>query len=105
MNKTRIDPITLEVMRNSFYSISDEMVAALVRASYSTNIKDPGLELQMEMGHVPRGTGHLFVTGKNPVLTGKHAQMTGFSRHLTGKFHVQSLWAVPLGTKVSKLRP
>ncbi len=40
MNETRIDPITLEVMRNSFYSISDEMVAALVRASYSTNIKD-----------------------------------------------------------------
>ena len=40
MNQTRIDPITLEVMRNSFYSISDEMVAALVRASYSTNIKD-----------------------------------------------------------------
>ena len=32
------------------------------------------------------------MTGKNPVLTGKHAQMTGFSRHLTGKFHVQSLW-------------
>ena len=41
----------------------------------------------------PRGTGHLFVTGKNPVLTGKYAQMTGFFRHLTGKFHVQSLWA------------
>ena len=33
-----------------------------------------------------RGIGHLFVTGKNPVLTGKHAKMTGFSRHLTGKF-------------------
>ena len=42
--------------------------------------------------NIPRGTGHLFVTGKNPVLTGKHAQMTGFSRHLTGKFQVQSLW-------------
>ena len=41
-----------------------------------------------------RGTGHLFVTGKNPVLTGKHAQMTGFSRHLTGKIQVQSLWVV-----------
>ena len=27
-------------MRNAFYSISDEMVAALIRASYSTNIKD-----------------------------------------------------------------
>ena len=30
------------------------------------------------------GTGHLFVTGKNPVLTGKYAQMTELSRQLTG---------------------
>ena len=36
----RIDPITLEVMRNAFYSIADEMIVALIRASYSTNIKD-----------------------------------------------------------------
>ena len=42
----------------------------------------------------PRGPGHLFVTGKDPVLTGKYAQMTGFLRHLTGKFQVQSLWEV-----------
>ena len=35
-----VDPITLEVMRNAFYSVADEMIAALVRASYSTNIKD-----------------------------------------------------------------
>ena len=48
----------------------------------------PGLDRAKE----PRGTGHLFVTGKNPVLTGKHAQMTGFSRHLTGRILVQSLW-------------
>ncbi len=40
MNSAPIDPITLEVMRNAFYSIADEMIAALVRASYSTNIKD-----------------------------------------------------------------
>ena len=40
MTTSRIDPITLEVMRNAFYSIADEMIAALVRASYSTNIKD-----------------------------------------------------------------
>jgi N-methylhydantoinase B len=36
----RVDPITLEVMRNALYSIADEMTAGLVRASYSTNIKD-----------------------------------------------------------------
>lgn len=35
-----VDPITLEVMRNALYSVSDEMTAGLVRASYSTNIKD-----------------------------------------------------------------
>ena len=40
MTAALIDPITLEVMRNAFYSIADEMVAALIRASYSTNIKD-----------------------------------------------------------------
>ena len=37
---TVVDPITLEVMRNALYSIADEMTAGLVRASYSTNIKD-----------------------------------------------------------------
>ena len=40
MTTKNIDPITLEVMRNAFYSISEEMNAALIRASYSTNIKD-----------------------------------------------------------------
>ena len=37
---TRIDPITLEVMRNAFQSIADEMTASLVRTAYSPNIKD-----------------------------------------------------------------
>jgi N-methylhydantoinase B len=35
-----VDAITLEVLRNALYSVSDEMVAGLIRASYSTNIKD-----------------------------------------------------------------
>lgn len=38
----KVDPITLEVMRNAFYSIADEMLAALVRTGFSTNIKDRG---------------------------------------------------------------
>ena len=38
----KVDPITLEVMRNAFYSISDEMLASLVRTGFSTNIKDRG---------------------------------------------------------------
>ena len=40
MTTSATDPITLEVMRNAFYSIAEEMNASLVRASYSTNIKD-----------------------------------------------------------------
>lgn len=40
MTTDALDPITLEVMRNAFYSIADEMIAALIRSSYSTNIKD-----------------------------------------------------------------
>ena len=40
MSATSIDPITLEVMRNAFASIAEEMNASLVRSSYSTNIKD-----------------------------------------------------------------
>jgi N-methylhydantoinase B len=36
----KIDPITLEIMRNAFQSVADEMTAALVRTAYSTNIKD-----------------------------------------------------------------
>ena len=40
MSQTPIDPITLEVMRNAFNSIADEMNTSLLRASYSTNIKD-----------------------------------------------------------------
>ena len=38
--KKRMDPVTLEVIRNSLYSVSDEMSAALIRTAYSTNIKD-----------------------------------------------------------------
>lgn len=37
---SRIDPITLEIMRNGLHSIADEMTATLMRTAYSTNIKD-----------------------------------------------------------------
>ena len=40
MSAAAVDPITLEVMRNAFSSIAEEMNASLVRTSYSTNIKD-----------------------------------------------------------------
>ncbi len=35
-----VDPITLQVFINILHTISDEMVASLVRTGYSTNIKD-----------------------------------------------------------------
>ena len=38
--KLKVDPITLEIMRNALQSIADETTAALVRTAYSTNIKD-----------------------------------------------------------------
>lgn len=38
--KQQADPITLEVMRNAFQSVAEEMGAALIRAALSTNIKD-----------------------------------------------------------------
>ena len=40
MSENHIDPITLEIMRNAFQSIADEMTASLVRTAYSPNIKD-----------------------------------------------------------------
>ena len=40
MNPSKTDPITLEIMRNRWQGMAEEMCAALVRASYSTNIKD-----------------------------------------------------------------
>ncbi|MEE1555321.1 MAG: hydantoinase B/oxoprolinase family protein, partial [Alphaproteobacteria bacterium] len=35
-----IDPITLEILRNSLRSITDESYIALTKAAYSTNIKE-----------------------------------------------------------------
>ncbi|KAA0911343.1 hydantoinase B/oxoprolinase family protein [Pusillimonas sp. ANT_WB101] len=41
LNKTvNLDPITVEIIGNAFSSITEEMGAALVRASHSTNIKE-----------------------------------------------------------------
>ena len=39
-NAVVIDPITVEVIGSAFASIAEEMGEALVRASYSTNIKE-----------------------------------------------------------------
>lgn len=61
------DPITLEVMRNAFQSVAEEMGAALVRTALSTNIKDrrdcstaiytPRGELVAQAEHIPLHLG------------------------------------------------
>jgi len=38
--ETDVDPVTLEVLRNGFESVAEEMSANLVRTSYSPNIKE-----------------------------------------------------------------
>ena len=38
--ENQVDPVFLEVIRNAFQSIAEEMSGALVRSAYSTNIKD-----------------------------------------------------------------
>lgn len=40
MTTKQIDGITLEVMKNSFYTIAEEMGATLIKTALSTNIKD-----------------------------------------------------------------
>ncbi|MFD1851269.1 hydantoinase B/oxoprolinase family protein [Oceanobacillus bengalensis] len=40
MRSSKIDGITLEVMKNSFYTIAEEMGVTLIRTALSTNIKD-----------------------------------------------------------------
>src|SRR3954468_18928594 len=35
----RVDPVTLEVIRNAFVSVTEEMALALKRSAYSTNVK------------------------------------------------------------------
>jgi len=40
MSQTKLDPITLEIIANGLRSIADECFVALMRSSYSTNIKE-----------------------------------------------------------------
>ena len=63
----KADPITLEVMRNAFQSVAEEMGAALIRTALSTNIKDrrdcstaiytPQGELVAQAEHIPLHLG------------------------------------------------
>ena len=63
----KTDPITLEVMRNAFQSVAEEMGAALIRTALSPNIKDrrdcstgiysPDGELVAQAEHIPLHLG------------------------------------------------
>src|SRR5699024_5877692 len=65
--KQKIDGITLEVMKNAFYTITEEMGTTLIRTALSTNIKDrmdcstaiytPKGELVAQAEHVPLHLG------------------------------------------------
>lgn len=68
MTTFNVDPITLEVMRNGFYSIADEMIAALIRASYSTNIKDR----RDTSGAIYTGSGEVVVVAQSEIGTPLH---------------------------------
>jgi N-methylhydantoinase B len=62
-----VDPIKLEVMRNAYQSITEEMGAVLIRSAYSTNIKDrqdcscalysPEGEIIAQAEHIPLHLG------------------------------------------------
>ena len=68
MKTKAVDPVTLEVMRNAFYSIADEMIAALIRASYSTNIKDR----RDTSCAIYTGTGEVVVVAQSEIGTPLH---------------------------------
>ncbi len=68
MTTHQTDPITLEVMRNAFYSIADEMIAALIRSSYSTNIKDR----RDTSGAIYTGSGEVVVVAQSEIGTPLH---------------------------------
>ena len=40
MQSVKVDPISLEIVKNALQSVAEEMGATLIRAAYSTNIKD-----------------------------------------------------------------
>ncbi|MFB6094906.1 MAG: hydantoinase B/oxoprolinase family protein, partial [Halodesulfurarchaeum sp.] len=40
MTNEALDPVTLEILRNAFQSVAEEMSANLIRTSYSPNIKE-----------------------------------------------------------------
>ncbi|MDE0943194.1 MAG: hydantoinase B/oxoprolinase family protein [Alphaproteobacteria bacterium] len=81
-----IDPITLEILRNSLRSITDESYIALTKAAYSTNIK----ERRDHSIAITDAQGRLVVQSENS-LPIHLASMLGMMERLTEKYSAADL--------------
>ncbi|MDA1098114.1 MAG: hydantoinase B/oxoprolinase family protein [Proteobacteria bacterium] len=80
------DPITLEILRNSLRSITDETYIALTKAAYSTNIK----ERRDHSTALTDAQGRLVVQAENS-LPIHLASMLGMMERLLEKYRVEDL--------------
>lgn len=80
------DPITLEILRNSLRSITDETYIALTKAAYSTNIK----ERRDHSTALTDAQGHLVVQAENS-LPIHLASMLGTMEQLLAKYRVEDM--------------
>ncbi len=60
MTAAGLDPITVEVIGSAFSSIVEEMGTALIRASYSTNIKGRRLDDPVGWPGADAGAGRAY---------------------------------------------
>ncbi len=80
------DPITLEILRNSLRSITDETYIALTKAAYSTNIK----ERRDHSTALTDARGRLVVQAENS-LPIHLASMLGMMERLLEKYRVEDM--------------
>jgi N-methylhydantoinase B len=80
------DPITLEILRNSLRSITDETYIALTKAAYSTNIK----ERRDHSTALTDAQGRLVVQAENS-LPIHLASMLGMMEELMKKFRIEDM--------------
>jgi N-methylhydantoinase B len=80
------DPITLEILRNSLRSITDETYIALTKAAYSTNIK----ERRDHSTALTDAQGRLVVQAENS-LPIHLASMLGMMEKLLAKYRVEDM--------------
>ncbi|MDP7547594.1 MAG: hydantoinase B/oxoprolinase family protein, partial [Alphaproteobacteria bacterium] len=80
------DPITLEILRNSLRSITDETYIALTKAAYSTNIK----ERRDHSTALTDAQGRLVVQAENS-LPIHLASMLGMMESLLDKYRVEDM--------------